>query len=529
MTSQSSSSSSSKRRIIISASLLFYASLQIQTVNTFPLSSRRLSFLYSSPSYSSSIFSLRRFNSYSNYDLNCVHDIKVRGEDSEKNVTENKQSFLNLVRQCARDCSKVVTLSAVAAACIFGSPIIADADDFGAINRVNALEEVYSLVDKYYLRKNEVQSKLDKTHEEFAQQLAGKAFGENGSKADGADVMDYATKLAKVLNDKYSRVLSIENYERMQKYDLIGVGAMLMPDNSGKIMVGAPPVSKSAADRAGVKAGDFVMAVNGVSTEGRTSFQIIDQISDDPNAKSILMKFRRVGENDLPDEGTIREIELEREFEEVKDPISYSLSKNDDGRNVGYVRIKEFNSLVKSRLYNALDTLEKQGANAYVLDLRGNPGGAFQSAVNIAGFFLSEKTATNVIDNKGVELPFTTPKDEVVVDASDPMVIWVDKGSASASEVLAGALHDNCRATVMGENSFGKGLIQAVYGLKNGGGLVLTVAKYITPGGNDIQGVGIIPDISTSLPTIPGFRSDTSKVDFKDVERRQAFCINHQQ
>ena len=294
-------------------------------------------------------------------------------------------------------------------------------------------------------------------------------------------------------------------------------------------MVGAPPVPNGSAFKAGIKQGDYVTAVNGVQTAGRTSFQIIDQLSENnPNAKTVRMTFRRVGENDLPDEGDMKEFELDRQFQEVKDPITYSLSVRDDKRKVGYVAIREFNALVKSRSGDALEDLEQQGANSYVLDLRGNPGGAFQSAVNIAGFFLDEKIATEVIDNKGVELPFVTTKGQVVVDMDDPLAIWVDKGSASASEVLAGALHDNCRATVMGENSFGKGLIQAVYGLQNGGGLVLTVAKYVTPGGTDIQGSGITPDIVTSLPSIPGFRSDTSKVNFEEITKQMNFCKAHQ-
>lgn len=102
-------------------------------------------------------------------------------------------------------------------------------------------------------------------------------------------------------------------------------------------------------------------------------------------------------------------------------------------------------------------------------------------------------------------------------------MIWVDGGSASASEVLAGSLHDNCKAVIMGEKSFGKGLIQAVYGLKNGAGLVLTVAKYVTPNQNEIQGIGITPDVSGKNivpPLLPGIGTDTSKIDFVDIKTR---------
>eukprot|EP00978_Attheya_sp_CCMP212_P025354 scaffold81392_cov32-Attheya_sp.AAC.1 len=121
-------------------------------------------------------------------------------------------------------------------------------------------------------------------------------------------------------------------------------------------------------------------------------------------------------------------------------------------------------------------------------------------------------------------MPFRTAKDKVIPSMQHPMAVWLDGGSASASEVLAGALRDNCRAAVMGDPSFGKGLIQAVYGLKNGSGLVVTVARYTTPQGTDIQGTGIQPDFPSkgNLPPafIPILSSDTSKVDFTEIQKR---------
>jgi carboxyl-terminal processing protease len=146
---------------------------------------------------------------------------------------------------------------------------------------------------------------------------------------------------------------------------------------------------------------------------------------------------------------------------------------------------------------------------------------------------MNDKLATDVVDGNGVDLKFRTSKDRAVVGEKDPVVIWMDGKSASASEVLAGALNDNCRAVVQGETSFGKGLVQAVYGLKNGYGLVLTVARYLTPNGTDINKVGIAPDVSKeeALPSAPGFvplfGSDTSRVDFNDVSNRMAMCAKN--
>ena len=142
--------------------------------------------------------------------------------------------------------------------------------------------------------------------------------------------------------------------------------------------------------------------------------------------------------------------------------------------------------------------------------------------MEISSLFVEDRVATYVVDSNQVQLPFRTAGGRVILPEGNPMAIWVDGGSASASEVLTGSLHDNCRAVVMGEKSFGKGLIQAVYGLKNGAGLVLTVAKYVTPNGTEIQGIGITPDIKGGVPFQPiiGLLPDTSKVDFGDISKR---------
>ena len=383
--------------------------------------------------------------------------------------------------------------------------------------RNSALDEVWRLVDKYYIDRSFNGQDWNEVRDNYEDKL--------GSKPSDEKTMQLATEMIKSLGDKYSRVLDRKSYAQIQKFDLIGVGATLMPDGNKKLIVGAPPIPGSAAEEAGLQVGDFIDAVNGISTDGRTAFDIIDQIGENPNAKEITMTVRTQGANDLPGEGTIRDVTMQRQFAEVKNPISFKITeRRDDGTTVGYIRISEFNSLVKPSLEAAIKALEDDGANAFVLDLRSNPGGAFQSAVEIAGLFMKDKVATSVVDSNQVELPFRTPSDKMMVPKSDPVAIWIDGGSASATEVLAGALHDQCRAVVMGSTSFGKGLIQAVYGLKNGSGLVLTVAKYVTPAGTDIQGVGIDPDITGK--SVPGnlmnlvMSTDTSRVDFNDIKER---------
>ena len=345
-----------------------------------------------------------------------------------------------------------------------------------------AYDETWNLVRKYALDRSYNGQNWDDAYSTYSGGLSTTTTtttAANGADDDEGRVMKAVTDLVSSMGDKYTRVLDREAYARIQKFDLIGVGATLMPDPvTQEIIVGAPPVSKSAADMAGLRAGDVIVAVNGMNTMGRTAFDIIDQIFEDPKQGSITFTVR----SGATATAATRDVVMKREFAEVRDPISYRVSETrSDGTKVGYL-------------------------------------------------FMSDRLATDVVDGNGVDLKFRTSKDRVVIGEGDPLAIWVDGGSASASEVLAGALRDNCRAVVMGSTSFGKGLVQAVYGLKNGYGLVLTVAKYLTPGGTDINKVGIAPDVSgeVALPAVPGFvpkfGSDTSRVDFEDVTRRMAMC-----
>jgi carboxyl-terminal processing protease len=468
------------------------------------------------------------------------------------------------------------------------------------------IEEVWNLINKYYLDGtfnnqdwNQVkQNVLMEAQKQSSRQLLAKDDDDDASTGTVTDAtyMKIVTKMVQSLNDKYTRILDAQQYASIQKYDLIGVGVTLMPNANQDMIVGAPPIAGSSSDRAGLQPGDFVMAVNGVPTRGRNAFDIIDQIAESANAKTVTFTILRnqplssspesssssssspsksssspSSSSSLSADGSQQQpsikdaetntasrqtfdVTMERQsMLQVKDPIQYKLSKGQDkDTKVGYIRILEFNALVNASLQKALLELQQLGANAYVLDLRGNTGGAFQSAVEISGLFLRDRVATYVVDRNQVELPFRTPpllpstgngndnKDgALAIDPNIPMVIWLDGMSASASEVLAGSLHDNCRAVTMGDTSFGKGLIQAVYGLQNGAGLVLTVARYVTPSGYEIQGKGIIPDIVTSsgsgnsnnnnnnnnnmIPApvfVPILGSDTSKIDFKDIAKR---------
>ena len=384
---------------------------------------------------------------------------------------------------------------------------------FAADESKSIVSQVGELVEKYYVDRSFNGQSWMHVRQKYEDLERKKSDDDSYS-------LKLATEMVKLLGDKYSRILDVDQYAAIQKYDLIGVGVTLMPNDSKDIVVGAPPVKGSASALAGLKMGDYVTAINGIPTKGRTAFDIINQISEKPNAQSITMSV--VSSDKKGGDASPVDIELKRTFQEVKDPVIYKVSETrPDGTKVGYVRITEFNALVKGSLERALDKLENEGVNAYVLDLRRNTGGAFQSAVEISSLFMEDRVATYVLDSSQARLPFRTPSGRLGIEPSDALVVWIDGFTASAAEVLAGSLHDNCRAVLAGKTSFGKGLIQAVYGLNDGAGLVLTVAKYVTPGGTDIQGKGIEPDIGSSgVPQgLLDLSSDTSKVDFDQIRR----------
>jgi len=163
---------------------------------------------------------------------------------------------------------------------------------------------------------------------------------------------------------------------------------------------------------------------------------------------------------------------------------------------IGYVRLAQFNANATAEVSRAINLLEKQGAEAYVLDLRSNPGGLLLSGIEIARLWIDEGTIVYTVNRQGIEGSFEATGQALT---QDPLVVLVNQGTASASEILAGALKDNQRATIIGERTFGKGLIQSLFNLSDGAGLAVTVAKYQTPDHIDINKQGIKPDVIVPL------------------------------
>jgi carboxyl-terminal processing protease len=198
-----------------------------------------------------------------------------------------------------------------------------------------------------------------------------------------------------------------------------------------------------------------------------------------------------------PEEATPRQVSLTRDVITLN-PVVSALKTTPIGMRVGYLRLSQFNGNAVEKLADAINTLADQGAEGYLLDLRNNPGGLLQAGIEIARLLLSQGTIVFTVNRQGILDSFEA-FGQAITDA--PLVVLVNEGTASASEILAGALQDNGRATLVGSTTFGKGLIQSLFDLSDGAGLAVTVAKYETPAHHDINKLGITPDrIIASVP-----------------------------
>jgi carboxyl-terminal processing protease len=339
----------------------------------------------------------------------------------------------------------------------------------------------------------------------------------------GADEHELTKKMLELLGDKYTRLLDRAYFESIWKFDAIGVGLLFQSDPvSGRIIVAGPPVRGSTAAKAGFQKGDLIYSINGKSTSGMTAMMLLDMMSTDENP-TVTMEYTRVNGDK---EGEKMTATLQRVLaEKATNPVEYYSKKLSNGKLLGYIRLSEFNAEAVPGVRQALVDLKKENVDEVVLDLRGNTGGGFQFALNIGGMFMDSKVMVTALGKGDERNVFKTSYPEGVL-YKKPLVLLTDGLSASASEVLAGGLRDNCRATLAGDTTFGKGKIQAVFGLANGEGLTMTVAQYVTPNGNVIQSRGLQPDqpLSTmnayvAMLTGPQLNKiDLEKVDFEKSE-----------
>jgi len=306
-----------------------------------------------------------------------------------------------------------------------------------------------------------------------------------------------AQKMLASLEDPFTRLLKPDQYRSLQTStsgELTGVGLQISQEpETGKLQVIAP-IAGSPADKAGIRAMDTILEIDGNPTDNLTLDEAASRMRGPAGSQVVLT----IQHKDSPAEA----IAVTRDHIELN-PVVAKLQTHLDNAGqpvkVGYIRLTQFNANATTEVARAIKRLDGQGAESYILDLRNNPGGLLQAGIEIARLWLDSGTIVYTVNRQGVMGSFEATG---LALTQAPLVVLVNKGTASASEILAGALKDNHRATILGEQTFGKGLIQSLFDLSDGSGLAVTVAKYETPAHNDINKQGIAPDVPIQLDAI---------------------------
>ncbi|MDX2239124.1 MAG: S41 family peptidase [Leptolyngbyaceae cyanobacterium bins.302] len=310
---------------------------------------------------------------------------------------------------------------------------------------------------------------------------------------------DAIQQMLSSLDDPFTRLLKPEQYRSLQTNtsgELTGVGLQIALDtDNGELKVIAP-IAGSPAEKAGIRPADTILKIDGQSTSGLSLDEAAERMRG-PIGSKVVLTVRRERE-ELADLSVTRDrIELNPVYADLR--LQAAPDDSNTQRKIGYIRLNQFNANASMEVAHAIYRLEQQGAEAYVLDLRSNPGGLLQSGIEVARYWLDAGTIVYTVNRQGIEGSFEAAGQALT---QDPLVVLVNQGTASASEILAGALKDNGRATIIGERTFGKGLIQSLFDLSDGSGLAVTVAKYETPNHIDINRQGIQPDVTVPLDPI---------------------------
>lgn len=340
------------------------------------------------------------------------------------------------------------------------------------------VDEVWQIIQRQY---------VDGTFNQVDWQAVRKEYL-NKSYSNKKEAYKSIREMLKKLDDPYTRFMDPEEFKNLQvdtSGELKGIGIQIGLDEKTKKLTVIAPIEDTPAFKAGVLAKDIIIKINGKSTQGMDTNQAVSLIRGEEGTKVNLTILRSGQQKDF----SIRRAKIEIH------PVKYSQQKTPIG-NIGYIRLNQFSANAGKEMQFAIKDLEKKQVTGYILDLRGNPGGLLFSSVEIARMWLNKGTIVSTKDRQGEQ------EREVAAGkalTNKPLVILVNKGSASASEILSGAMQDNKRAILVGSQTFGKGLVQSVRPLDDGSGVAVTIAKYFTPNGRDINKHGIDPDVKAEL------------------------------
>ena len=338
---------------------------------------------------------------------------------------------------------------------------------------LNISNKVYSQnIDKLYEKIDLFAEVLEKIQNEYVEEV------------DQAEIIDFAINGALQSLDPFSAYMNPKVFEESQSEtsgEFGGLGIEVSME-SGVVKVIAP-IDDTPAAKAGVKAGDYIVKINGEQVQGKTLMEAVNLMRG-PEGTSIEITVRRKGLRKA------KIFKITREIIEIKSVISKIVDNK-----VGYLRLRAFNANSSSQLKKEIAKIEKnKKLVGYILDLRNNPGGLLSQAVTISDFFLNDGEIVSTKGRKKRENRKFFAKKGDKIDGK-PLIVLINNGSASASEIVAGALQDQKRAILLGETTFGKGSVQSIIPLKNKGAIRLTISKYYLPSGKSISEVGVVPDI----------------------------------
>jgi carboxyl-terminal processing protease len=268
--------------------------------------------------------------------------------------------------------------------------------------------------------------------------------------------------------------------------EVTGIGIRMELNEQTKKLTIIEAIENSPALKAGIKAGDILLAINGKPTS-QMKVEDASKLIRGKAGTKLTLRLGRDGQSAF-------DVNLTRASIEVP-TVRYSLKQEGD-RRIGYIRLREFSAHAGTQMRRAISDLNAKQVDGYVLDLRSNPGGLLQSSIEIARMWMDNGAIVKTVDRKGGS---EESKANRTALTKRPLAILVDNNSASASEILTGALKDNNRAVVVGGQTFGKALVQSVHELPDGSGVAITIAHYYTPKGTDINHKGIAPDIKLEL------------------------------
>lgn len=341
------------------------------------------------------------------------------------------------------------------------------------------VDEVWQIVNNEFVDKQFNQVNWHKQRQELL----------NRDYSDRAEAYQAIRKSLKALGDPYTRFLAPSEFETLTNQttgELSGIGIVLAIDEQTSDLIVVEPLANSPAAAVGIKSGDRILRINDKPTSLMSLEQASAEIKGEVGTEVSLQVAHKGGK---AFDVTITRAQIELPS------VEYNV-REEDNLKVGYIKLDEFSSHAAEQMKKAIENLSQEQVSGFVLDLRSNPGGLLFSSVEIARMWLEKGAIVSTKDRKGGDQKFSANGTALT---KLPLAVLVDNYSASASEILAGALKENKRATVIGTRTYGKGTVQSVHSLSDGSGLAVTIAQYYPPSGIDINHKGIAPDIQVNL------------------------------